>query len=84
LSNDQPFRRREREREIILEKSPRPPNEILELEKKQAIELAEVKFSQYCKQIFAEPLEKMRCEINEGKEQVSLQDSTKTEKYCGS
>jgi hypothetical protein len=69
LSHDQPFRRRERE--ATLEKTPRPPNEILELEKKQATELAEVKFSQYFQQIFAEPLDKTRCVINKGKEQVS-------------
>jgi hypothetical protein len=50
----------ERERERTLEKTPHPPNEILELEKKQATELAEVKFSQYFQQIFAEPLDKAK------------------------
>jgi ribonuclease HI len=73
----------EEKRERTLEKTPRPPNEILELEKKQATELAEVKFSQYFQQMFAEPLDKTRCEINKVKEQVSLQDSTKTENTVG-
>jgi len=68
----------EEERERTLEKTPLPPNEIMELEKKRAMELAEVKLSQYFQKIFSKPLDKMRFEINKVKEQVSLQDNTKT------
>jgi hypothetical protein len=51
----------------------------LELEKKQATEKAEVKFSQYFQQILVEPLDEMRVKIDKGNEQVSLQDMTKAE-----
>jgi hypothetical protein len=45
--------------------------------------LAEVKFSQYFQQIFVKPLDETKCETKKDNEQVSLQDSIKTENIVG-